>query len=52
MMFVPFVSRGETLGVITLGAREPGRYTDVDLELAQELARPRVGGARQRAPRR
>ena len=38
MMFVPFVSRGQTLGVITLGAREPGRYTDADLELAQELA--------------
>jgi PAS domain S-box-containing protein len=38
MMFVPFVSRGETLGVITLGAREPGRYTEVDLELAQALA--------------
>ena len=38
MMFVPFVSRGETLGVITLGAREAGRYTEVDLELAQELA--------------
>lgn len=38
MMFVPFVSRGETLGVITLGAREPGRYTGSDLELVQELA--------------
>ncbi|MGH3072410.1 MAG: PAS domain-containing protein, partial [Gaiellaceae bacterium] len=38
MMFVPFVSRGETLGVITVGAREPGRYTAADLELAQELA--------------
>ncbi len=38
MMFVPFVSRGETLGVITLGARESGRYTDYDLELVQELA--------------
>ncbi len=38
MMFVPFVSRGETLGVITLGARKPGRYTDYDLELVQELA--------------
>jgi PAS domain S-box-containing protein len=38
MMFVPFVSRGVTLGVITLGAREPGRYSEVDLELAQELA--------------
>jgi PAS domain S-box-containing protein len=39
MMFVPFVSRGETLGVITLGSRVAGRYTAEDLELAQELAR-------------
>jgi PAS domain S-box-containing protein len=38
MMFVPFVSRGQTLGVITLGSREEGRYTEEDLELAQELA--------------
>jgi len=38
MMFVPFVSRGVTLGVITLGAREAGRYTDYDLELVRELA--------------
>ena len=39
MMFVPFVSRGETLGVLTLGSREPGRYEETDLELALELAR-------------
>ncbi len=39
MMFVPFVSRGETLGVMTLGSREPGRYREQDLELALELAR-------------
>ncbi len=39
MMFVPFVSRGETLGVLTLGSREPGRYDETDLELALELAR-------------
>ena len=39
MMFVPFVSRGETLGVITLGARDENRYSEEDLELAQELAR-------------
>ena len=39
MMFVPFVSRGETLGVMTLGSREPDRYGDTDLELALELAR-------------
>jgi PAS domain S-box-containing protein len=39
MMFVPFVSRGETLGVMTLGSREPDRYGESDLELALELAR-------------
>ncbi|MDQ3066371.1 MAG: PAS domain-containing protein [Actinomycetota bacterium] len=39
MMFVPFISRGETLGVMTLGAREPDRYQEGDLELALELAR-------------
>ncbi len=39
MMFVPFVSRGETLGVMTLGSREPDRYRESDLELALELAR-------------
>ena len=39
MMFVPFVARGETLGVMTLGSREPGRYSDADLELALEIAR-------------
>ena len=39
MMFVPFVARGETLGVLTLGSQEAGRYGDADLELAVELAR-------------
>jgi PAS domain S-box-containing protein len=39
MMFVPFVSRGETLGVMTLGSREPDRFRESDLELALELAR-------------
>jgi PAS domain S-box-containing protein len=39
MMFIPFVSRGETLGVMTLGSREPDRYRESDLELALELAR-------------
>jgi PAS domain S-box-containing protein len=39
MMFVPFVSRGETLGVMTLGSREAGRYGESDLDLALELAR-------------
>jgi PAS domain S-box-containing protein len=39
MMFVPFVSRGETLGVMTLGSHEPERFKESDLELALELAR-------------
>jgi PAS domain S-box-containing protein len=39
MMFVPFVARGETLGVLTLGSQEEGRYGEADLELALELAR-------------
>jgi len=39
MMFVPFVSRGETLGVMTFGSREPNRYRETDLELGLELAR-------------
>jgi PAS domain S-box-containing protein len=39
MMFIPFVARGKTLGVLTLGSREPGRYGDADLDLALEIAR-------------
>ena len=39
MMFVPFVARGETLGVMTLGSRQDGRYSQADLELALEIAR-------------
>jgi PAS domain S-box-containing protein len=39
MMFVPFVSRGVTLGVITMGARDPRRYTQRDVDLATDLAR-------------
>jgi PAS domain S-box-containing protein len=39
MMFVPFVARGETLGLLTLGSQEPGRYGEPDLELALEIAR-------------
>jgi signal transduction histidine kinase len=39
MMFVPFVARGEPLGVLTLGSHESGLYNDADLELALELAR-------------
>jgi two-component system phosphate regulon sensor histidine kinase PhoR len=38
-MEVPLVARGETLGVMTLGSREEGRYSESDLELAREVAR-------------
>ena len=38
MMLVPLVARGEALGVLAIGSREPGRYSDVDLALAVELA--------------
>ena len=38
LMLVPIVARGETLGVITLGSRQPGRFDEHDLDLAQELA--------------
>jgi len=38
MIFVPFVVRGETLGVMTLGSRVAGRYGESDLELATALA--------------
>ena len=48
MMFVPFVSRGQTLGLLTLGSREPGRFGESDLELALELAR-RASGALENA---
>jgi PAS domain S-box-containing protein len=39
LMEVPLVARGETLGVMTLGSREEGRYSESDLELAREVAR-------------
>jgi len=38
MMLVPLVSRSETLGVLAIGCREPGRYLEDDLSLAVELA--------------
>src|SRR5918995_1004508 len=38
-MIVPLVARGRTLGVITLVSAESGRrYSEADLELAEELA--------------
>ena len=38
MMLVPLVARGESLGVLAIGSREPGRYGEDDLALAVELA--------------
>ena len=38
MLFVPFVARGETLGLMSLGAMVAGRFGDSDLELASALA--------------
>ncbi|HEY6752218.1 MAG TPA: PAS domain S-box protein [Rubrobacteraceae bacterium] len=39
LIFVPLVARGRTLGVITLVSAESGRrYSEADLELAEELA--------------
>ncbi|MEO6420889.1 MAG: ATP-binding protein, partial [Polyangiaceae bacterium] len=38
-MAVPLMARGDLLGVITFGAPSSRRYTEVDLALAEELAR-------------
>lgn len=38
MMLVPLVARNETLGVLAIGARKLGRYSETDLALAAELA--------------
>jgi serine phosphatase RsbU (regulator of sigma subunit) len=39
LIFVPLVTRGRTLGVITLVSAESGRrYREADMELAEELA--------------
>lgn len=38
MMLVPLIARGEPLGVLAIGSRELGRYTDADVTLALELA--------------
>ena len=38
-MVVPLAGRTRILGTITLASRQPGRYTQADLTLAQNLAR-------------
>jgi PAS domain S-box-containing protein len=38
LMLVPVVARGQTLGVISLGSRQPERFDEHDLDLGQELA--------------
>ena len=38
LMVVPIVARGQSLGIITLGSRQPNRFDEHDLDLAQELA--------------
>jgi PAS domain S-box-containing protein len=48
LMLVPIVARGETLGILTLGARVPDRFDEHDLDLAQELA-SRAGVAMENA---
>ena len=38
MMLVPLIARGTALGVLAVGSREAGRYSDDDLALTLELA--------------
>jgi signal transduction histidine kinase/CheY-like chemotaxis protein len=38
LVAVPLVARGQKLGVLSLGSGAPGRYSQADLELAQEVA--------------
>jgi signal transduction histidine kinase len=38
LMLVPIAARGQSLGVLTLGSRQPERFDEHDLDLAQELA--------------
>jgi PAS domain S-box-containing protein len=38
LMLIPLVARGVSLGVLVVGSREPGRYTDEDLSLVLDLA--------------
>ena len=39
LMLLPITARGQSLGILTLGSRQPGRFDEHDLDLAQELAR-------------
>ncbi len=39
MIFVPIVARGEALGVMSMGSRIPGRFSETDLELGEEIGR-------------
>ena len=45
LMLLPIAARGQSLGVLTLGSRQPERFDEHDLDLAQELA----GGRRSRS---
>jgi signal transduction histidine kinase len=38
LLLIPLVARGQTLGLVTFGSRQPYRYEGADLALAQELA--------------
>jgi signal transduction histidine kinase len=38
LLLIPLVARGQTLGLVTFGSRQPYRYEGADLSLAQELA--------------
>jgi len=38
LLIVPIVARAQTLGIITLGSRQPERFDEHDLSLGQELA--------------
>ena len=49
LMLLPIVARGQSLGVLTLGSRQPERFDEHDLDLAQELAA--TGGGRDRERR-
>ncbi len=37
LMLLPIVARGQTLGVMTLGSRQPERFDEHDVDLGQEL---------------
>jgi PAS domain S-box-containing protein len=38
LMLLPIAARGQSLGVLTLGSRQPERFDEHDLDLGQELA--------------